>query len=114
MPLTAAGILPLPMIGDILWTPPADWRDTTEIGRFVNWLSDERGLGRAGRGVLDAVELIGQRVRSRPARGSAKAREVGVAEHAQQISEVISGAEHARLLKHARVRVLDEVLGVLA
>jgi len=40
VPLTAAGILPLPMIGDILWTPPADWRDTTEIGRFVNWLSD--------------------------------------------------------------------------
>ena len=32
------------MIGDILWTPPADWRDTTEIGRFVNWLRDERGL----------------------------------------------------------------------
>ena len=32
------------MIGDILWTPPADWRDTTEIGRFVNWLGDERGL----------------------------------------------------------------------
>ncbi len=32
------------MIGDILWTPPADWRDTTEIGRFMNWLTDERGL----------------------------------------------------------------------
>ena len=32
------------MIGDILWTPPADWRDTTEIGRFVNWLRDERAL----------------------------------------------------------------------
>jgi len=31
------------MIGDILWTPPADWRETTEIGRFVNWLRDERG-----------------------------------------------------------------------
>jgi acetoacetyl-CoA synthetase len=30
------------MIGDILWTPPADWRDTTEIGRFMNWLRDER------------------------------------------------------------------------
>ncbi len=39
---TAVSILPLPMIGDILWTPPADWRDTTEIGRFVNWLRDER------------------------------------------------------------------------
>jgi acetoacetyl-CoA synthetase len=32
------------MIGDILWTPPPDWRDTTEIGRFMNWLRDERGL----------------------------------------------------------------------
>ena len=30
------------MIGDILWTPPAHWRDTTEIGRFMNWLRDER------------------------------------------------------------------------
>ena len=31
------------MIGDILWTPRPDWRETTEIGRFVNWLRDERG-----------------------------------------------------------------------
>jgi acetoacetyl-CoA synthetase len=31
------------MVGDILWTPPPDWRDTTEIGRLVNWLRDERG-----------------------------------------------------------------------
>ncbi len=31
------------MIGDILWTPPADWRETTEVGRFMNWLRDERG-----------------------------------------------------------------------
>lgn len=31
------------MVGDILWTPPADWRGTTEIGRFMNWVGDERG-----------------------------------------------------------------------
>jgi acetoacetyl-CoA synthetase len=31
------------MIGDILWTPPADLRDATEIGRYMNWLRDERG-----------------------------------------------------------------------
>ena len=31
------------MIGDILWTPRPDWRETTEIGRFMNWLRDERG-----------------------------------------------------------------------
>lgn len=30
------------MIGDILWTPPADWRETTEIGRFMDWLRDNR------------------------------------------------------------------------
>lgn len=32
------------MIGDVLWTPPADMRETTEIGRFMNWLRDEHGL----------------------------------------------------------------------
>ncbi len=32
------------MIGDVLWTPPADFRTTTEIGRYMNWLGDERGL----------------------------------------------------------------------
>jgi acetoacetyl-CoA synthetase len=31
------------VIGDVLWTPPADVRQTTEIGRFLNWLRDERG-----------------------------------------------------------------------
>ncbi len=31
------------MIGDTLWTPRPDWRETTEIGRFMNWLRDERG-----------------------------------------------------------------------
>jgi acetoacetyl-CoA synthetase len=31
------------VIGDILWTPRPDWRETTEIGRFMNWLRDERG-----------------------------------------------------------------------
>jgi len=36
------------MIGDILWTPPADWRGTTEIGRFVNWLRDRLGLDFSG------------------------------------------------------------------
>jgi acetoacetyl-CoA synthetase len=31
------------MIGEILWTPGADLRHTTEIGRYMNWLGDERG-----------------------------------------------------------------------
>jgi acetoacetyl-CoA synthetase len=32
------------MIGDILWTPPADLRDTTELGRFMTWVESQRGL----------------------------------------------------------------------
>ena len=32
-----------PVIGDVLWTPPANVRETTEIGRYLNWLRDERG-----------------------------------------------------------------------
>jgi acetoacetyl-CoA synthetase len=31
------------VIGDVLWSPPADLADTTEIGRFVSWLATERG-----------------------------------------------------------------------
>ncbi len=33
-----------PPIGEVLWTPPADLRETTEIGRFMTWLETERGL----------------------------------------------------------------------
>ena len=32
------------MIGDLLWSPPPDLRQTTEIGRYLTWLRDERGL----------------------------------------------------------------------
>jgi acetoacetyl-CoA synthetase len=31
------------MIGDVLWTPRHDFRQTTEIGRYMNWLRDHRG-----------------------------------------------------------------------
>jgi acetoacetyl-CoA synthetase len=31
------------MTGDVLWSPPADWRETTELGRLINWLRDHRG-----------------------------------------------------------------------
>ena len=30
--------------GRVLWTPPADVRETTEIGRYLTWLERERGL----------------------------------------------------------------------
>lgn len=32
------------MTGEVLWRPPADFRQTTEIGRYMNWLRDQRGL----------------------------------------------------------------------
>ena len=28
----------------VMWTPPADLRETTEIGRFMAWLASNRGL----------------------------------------------------------------------
>ena len=31
-------------IGEILWTPRADWRDTTEVGRLMTWLRENRGV----------------------------------------------------------------------
>jgi acetoacetyl-CoA synthetase len=35
-------------IGQVMWTPPADVRETTQIGRYLNWLRDERGRDFAG------------------------------------------------------------------
>jgi acetoacetyl-CoA synthetase len=34
--------------GTLLWTPPADARQSTEIGRYLTWLEDERGRSFAG------------------------------------------------------------------
>ena len=31
-------------VGDVLWSPPADARARTEIGRYLDWLGAERGL----------------------------------------------------------------------
>ncbi len=31
------------MNGDVLWKPPADLRQSTEIGRFMDWVRDHRG-----------------------------------------------------------------------
>jgi acetoacetyl-CoA synthetase len=35
---------PPPIQGQVLWTPPADVRERTEIGSYLGWLSRERGL----------------------------------------------------------------------
>ena len=32
------------LMGETLWVPPADARETTEIGRYLAWLERERGL----------------------------------------------------------------------
>ena len=35
-------------IGSVLWTPPADVRETTQVGRYLDWLKEERGIDHAG------------------------------------------------------------------
>jgi acetoacetyl-CoA synthetase len=30
--------------GDVVWTPPPDAAERTELGRYIRWLQDERGL----------------------------------------------------------------------
>ncbi|HEY5189751.1 MAG TPA: acetoacetate--CoA ligase [Solirubrobacteraceae bacterium] len=39
----AASNVPVSMLGDILWSPPADLSTTTEVGRYMEWLRTERG-----------------------------------------------------------------------
>jgi acetoacetyl-CoA synthetase len=35
-------------IGAVLWTPPADVRERTQIGRYLEWLRETRGIDHAG------------------------------------------------------------------
>jgi acetoacetyl-CoA synthetase len=35
-------------IGEVMWTPPADVRETTQLGRYLDWLRDERGIDHSG------------------------------------------------------------------
>ena len=35
-------------IGSVLWTPPDDVRDTTQLGRYLEWLRETRGIDHAG------------------------------------------------------------------
>jgi acetoacetyl-CoA synthetase len=34
-------------IGQVMWRPPADVRATSQLGRYLGWLSDERGIEHA-------------------------------------------------------------------
>jgi acetoacetyl-CoA synthetase len=35
-------------IGSVMWTPPADVRETTQLGRYLEWLRETRGIDHAG------------------------------------------------------------------
>jgi acetoacetyl-CoA synthetase len=35
-------------IGSVMWTPPSDVRETTELGRYLEWLRETRGIDHAG------------------------------------------------------------------
>jgi acetoacetyl-CoA synthetase len=35
-------------IGEVMWTPPADVRETTQLGRYLDWLRETRGIEHAG------------------------------------------------------------------
>jgi acetoacetyl-CoA synthetase len=35
-------------IGEVMWTPPADVRETTQLGRYLDWLRVTRGIEHAG------------------------------------------------------------------
>jgi acetoacetyl-CoA synthetase len=41
-------------VGEVLWSPPADARETTQLGRYLSWLRDERGTDLAGYDELHA------------------------------------------------------------
>ena len=74
----------------------------------------ERLLG-PGRGpFVDELDAFRQRLRLRSPLPRAPHVQERVAEDAEQVAEVVLVAKEPRPRKHARVRLLDEVLGILA
>ena len=45
----------------MLWTPPADVRETTQLGRYLEWLRETRGID--SRRLRRALALVGRRSR---------------------------------------------------
>ena len=83
--------------------------------RRVQLLGFEPRSGLRGVAVLDQLEVVGQRASSAAgAPAVRRRRHERVAEHPQQVADVVLGAEHARLAEHARERLLHQVLGLLA
>ena len=64
--------------------------------------------------VADELGVIVERHLGRPAPARAQAADVGVAQHPQEVAEIVVAAQPARLRQHERVGLLHEVLGVLA
>ena len=76
-------------------------------------LWQDSALGRGGGVVLETIELFGERIGPRPAGGGAQTREVSVAQHTQQVGEVVVAPHEPGTAQHPLVGVLDEILGVL-
>jgi hypothetical protein len=62
----------------------------------------------------DEIRLIGQRARTQSSPFASLTREKGVAERAQEVAEIVLVAQEARSPEHARIGLLNEILGVLA
>ncbi len=81
--------------------------------RCVELAGLECRLRRAHVRIGDEVELVGKRIWSQPAALSSLLRQEGVAQRTQEVAQVVLVMEEARSRKDPRIRLLDEVLGLL-
>ncbi len=82
--------------------------------RLVDLPSLERALRLRRRVLVDELLALRKRRGPRPAALGAEPVEERVPEDAEEVAEVVLAAEEARPREHTCVRVLDEILGVLA
>ena len=82
--------------------------------RGVELAGLDRSVRLARLRVGDEVELLGQRAGAQPAALGSLLGQEGVAQRTEEVAEVVLVAEQPGSPEHARVGLLDEVLGVLA
>ena len=74
----------------------------------------DRRVGAGAERAVGEIELLRDRRRLRATHRGAVAADERVAQDAEEIAEVVVVPQQPRLGEHARIRLLDEIFGVLA
>ena len=92
----------------------AEWDPAAAIEAGEQFPGLDRRLGIPLRTAVHRLGVIVERHLGRPPAPRAHTADIGVAQHPQEVAEIVVAAQPPRLRQHERVGLLHQVLGILA